>query len=322
MAGKGTFKESWTLRWTPELMLRVVDAARFGNTVAEAASTQAQEQLEGETELGALAALTERVLVANLPEHLDLAARRLDAAAAHAKDLSGLADAIPQLARWARYGEVRGTRQDRFEQLLDSFLARFRAGVVSAGLGLGAELDAALANRVEAVDRAVRLLGGERAELWTQALVELARHSGVAPSTRGRAVRKLLDADPFSVGDAAAALAASLARGTDPVMAVRWLEGFLAGSALLLLHDEVLLGLLDEWLVGLNRQAFEDVLPLLRRNFSALAPAERHRLGARLRAGDAEPHSSDELDEDRARLGVEVAARLLGLGSTEGTRHE
>ena len=61
-----------------------------------------------------------------------------------------------------------------------------------------------------------------------------------------------------------------------------WLEGFLAGDAVLLLHEPQLLGVIDGWVTSVQPDVFDDLLPLLRRTFSEFAPAERRAIGEKM----------------------------------------
>ena len=82
---------------------------------------------------------------------------------------------------------------------------------------------------------------------------------------------------------------------------------------MLLVHDERLLGLVDAWLTGVPADTFTDVLPLLRRTFSAYEPGVRRTLGELVRRGPgrrrapgtdgtdhAYPGFGPGLDQDRA----------------------
>jgi hypothetical protein len=97
-------------------------------------------------------------------------------------------------------------------------------------------------------------------------------------------------------------------------------EGFLAGSGQLLLHDDALWRLIDGWLLGLREETFVALLPLLRRAFSAFAAPERRQLGDRARrpsttdgltSGD-----SGEFDHGRAEEGLRTVLTLLGQTTT------
>jgi hypothetical protein len=97
---------------------------------------------------------------------------------------------------------------------------------------------------------------------------------------------------------------------------------------MLLVHDERLLGLVDAWLTGVPAEAFTDVLPLLRRTFSAYEPGVRRTLGELVRrgpgtgggpaaAGSGIPGFAAELDTARADAVLPVVRLLLGLDDVD-----
>ncbi len=116
-----------------------------------------------------------------------------------------------------------------------------------------------------------------------------------------------------------------LSPGTLPADAAAWIEGFVGGGGgMLLVHDERLLGLVDAWLTGVPAEAFTDVLPLLRRTFSAYEPGVRRTLGELVRRGPGEtagaaargsrtPGFATEPDTERADAVLPVLRLLLGL---------
>ncbi|MDX3532160.1 DUF5682 family protein, partial [Streptomyces sp. ID05-39B] len=149
----------------------------------------------------------------------------------------------------------------------------------------------------------------------------------VAGVVRGRAARLLLDGGEVERDEAARLMGLALSRGTPPAEAAAWIEGFVGGGAdggLLLVHDERLLGLVDGWLTGVSAEAFTDVLPLLRRTFSAYETGARRSLGELVRRGPGERSSvlgagsgtagfADDLDAGRADAVLPVVRLLLGL---------
>jgi hypothetical protein len=78
-------------------------------------------------------------------------------------------------------------------------------------------------------------------------------------------------------------------------------------------HDDALLELLDEWLADIAGDAFDDVLPLLRRTFGAFASGERRAIGERIASGRAD-RSGDEgpIDHERAAAVLPTMSALLG----------
>ena len=132
----------------------------------------------------------------------------------------------------------------------------------------------------------------------------------------GRAARLLLDATALTAAEAARLLGRTLSAGESPARAATWVEGFLSGSGLVLVHDDQLWGVLDRWVSLLPEERFTEVLPLLRRTFSTFGAPERRALGDRAAAGGgaaAAPEAEEQLDLGRADLVVPALRRLLGL---------
>ncbi|WP_244374726.1 DUF5682 family protein, partial [Streptomyces griseorubiginosus] len=168
---------------------------------------------------------------------------------------------------------------------------------------------------------------------WRAVLQVLGLRDTVPGVVRGRAVRLLLDERALEQDEAARLMGLVLSPGTAPGDAAAWIEGFVGGGSgggMLLVHDERLLGLVDAWLTGVPAEAFTDVLPLLRRTFSAYEPGVRRTLGELVRrgpgrqgstraAGPGIPGFGPELDAERADAVVPVVRLLLGL---DGTRQD
>jgi hypothetical protein len=171
--------------------------------------------------------------------------------------------------------------------------------------------------RIEAAYSAIALL--ERPDLrepWEGVLLRLAERADVHGLVVGRAARLVLDAGLLEPAEAARRLALALSPGADPAQAAAWIEGFLSGSALVLLHDEALLGVVDGWLRDVGDDAFTRALPVLRRTFATFSPPERRQLGERVRGGvraSAAGLADAELDHERAALVLPVLRRILGV---------
>ncbi len=291
----GTFKEGWRLAWQPEFAVRIVEAARHGNTVPDAATGV----LTGRTRtLADITAAVEAALLAGLDDAVPPLLAALDERAAHEADLVALLGAVPPLARVQRYGDVRGTDTERLAALARALLARACAGLPAAASGLADDAAVALRAAVDGVQAVAGLLDDETARLWVDTLRATAGRRDVPGPLAGRLVRLLLDAGDLPPDDAARRLSRVLSPGTAPDRQAGWVEGFLAGSPLLVIHDARLLGLLDAWIAGIGAEAFTDVLPILRRTFGAWDAAARRQLANRLAAAptaaEAAPAASEE----------------------------
>ncbi|MFD7013834.1 DUF5682 family protein [Streptomyces sp. NPDC059928] len=424
----GTFRESWRLRWEPELSVRVAEAGVWGTTVLSAATAKTESDAVAATALVDITALAERCLLAELPDALPVVMRALADRAALDTDVAHLAQALPALARTLRYGDVRGTATAGLAEVAAGLAERICVGLPPACAALGADGAAEMRDHLDAVHAAMSLLvdpaaadpaathaatdraalgpdpavagpstgpaatgsgpdadaaptspaiggptpdvtdsgpagavtepaltgpapapagpapavtgtgpaatnsgpgprligsGGLRVR-WFGVLGRLAGWDGVPGGIRGRAMRLLLDDGRVESADAARYMGLALSPGTAPADAAAWIEGFFGGApggGMLLVHDEVLLGLLDGWLTGVAPDAFTDVLPLLRRTFAGYEAGVRRTLGELVRrgpaarggAGDAPvPGFGSGLDAARADAVLPLVALLLG----------
>ncbi|MFF0723474.1 DUF5682 family protein [Streptomyces sp. NPDC004134] len=324
-ASTGTFRETWTLRWEPDLSVRVVEAALWGTTVVAAATAKAEYEAAQAGSLAQVTALAEQCLLAELTDALPVAMRALADRAALDTDVGHLAAALPALARSVRYGDVRGTETAALTEVATGLADRIFVGLPAACVGLDADGAQEMRTHADAVHAAVALLdagagpadagseadasggavnygrgpaaaeGGTAAVAdtagslrgrWAGALRVLAGRDTVPGLIRGRAVRLLLDGGRMPAGEAERVMGLALSHAVPPADAAAWVEGFLGGDGgMLLVHDERLLALVDGWLTGLSGDTFTDVLPLLRRTFAEYEPGARRAIGELVRRG-------------------------------------
>ena len=314
----GTFKEAWQLEWRPELAVAVVEASVHGNTVLAAAESAAREQAAG-ADLAGLSMLVEDCLLADLPSALTHVVSVLSERTARQHDTLALLRSVEPLARTCRYGDVRGADTAGIAHVVETIVVRVAAGLRTACRSLDDDGADEVRAGIEGTHRGIALLDDPAlTSPWEAALERLADDAAVHGSVSGRVNRMLLDAGRLPSDEAARRLSRRLSVGADAVAGAAWLDGFLTGEALLLLHDDELLGVVDEWVAAVPEQAFEDLLPLLRRTFSRFEPAERRQIGSHLRQlGTPRPATaSSDLDLERGLPAMELVARMLGLGGT------
>lgn len=323
----GTFRESWRLHWEPELSVRIAEAGMWGTTVLGAATAKAQSEAVGTSVLAEVTALAEHCLLAELPDALPVVMRVLADRAALDSDVGHLAQALPPLVRSVRYGDVRGTDAAALAEVAAGLAERVCVGLPPACAGLDADGAAEMRGHLDTAHQAIALLAQSRTHAdaaaadadadadtdadadadtdtdtdtdettasgdgllrrWHGVLRKLASRDRTPGLVRGRCARFLLDDGRLEDGEAARLMGLALSPGTPPAEAAAWIEGFLAGGGMLLVHDRRLLELVDGWLARVPPEAFTDVLPLLRRTFAAYEPGVRRTVGELVRRGPA-----------------------------------
>lgn len=315
-SARGSFHEVWTLQWQPEFALRLIEASRWGQTVDQAATRRAIERCADIELLAGLAELVDQVLLADLPGAVAAATQALEDRAALTGDAAQLLAALPPLANVFRYGNVRQTDASMVRHLLDGLILRSALALPLACTALDDSAAESMRERVLAAHAAVGLRAGDtQTASWRQALQQLAQLGSAHELLQGLATRLLLDAGAWTSEQAALQLSRHLSTGAAPQQAAAWLEGFLNRNAVVLLHDDGVWRLIDQWLASLAEDHFVAVLPLVRRSFAQFSAGERRDLGSRAaRGGAAGPVATAAgWDEARAALPLPLLRRLLDI---------
>jgi len=313
----GTFRESWRVVWEPGLEVKLVEAAVWGTTVLGAATARMLDKAAKETSLAQLTGLVEHCLAADLPDAVGPMVVAVQNRAAVDTDIAELAGALPPHVNVLRYRDVRGTRIESLTTVVRGLGVRLAIGLLGACVGIDDKPAIALAGRMSEANAAIQLLEDSEVRTpWAQALTQVADSEGAHGMTAGRAVRLLSDNGAFDTDAVAERMARALAHGTEPAQAAAWLEGFLADSGLLLVHDKTMLRLIDAWISELDVERFESVLPLLRRTFGTFAAPERRAIADQLPTLGATTSSNETQTADLNDVDVPTWLRAARVDAT------
>jgi hypothetical protein len=313
-SGRGTFREIWRLAWTPELAVRLATAVRFGPTLERAAAAAAMDEAQDTRSISRLSALIGLALNADLPDAAEALTHRLQAMSVGGDDVAELMSAAVPLIQTLRYGDARKIPREALSGLVKALSAEICAGLSAAVSGLAADAVARIASAMRDYDAAIpRFEDGYAREAWLTALSVLERSETASPALRGLALRRLYDAQKRDAEETSARLSRALSPGAPPAEAGQWIEGFLEGAAQLLLHDERLLGVIDEWLTNLSEGNFMALLPALRRAVSSFDPMERRRVLETIRRGPRESTATATHGDERVSTAFAAALPLLSI---------
>ncbi|WP_433576453.1 DUF5682 family protein [Nocardia brasiliensis] len=314
----GTFRETWTLQWRPDYAISIIEASRWGTTVRTAAAAKILDTANrADSGVGDLTSALEVALLADLGDATDGLIARLASVAALDHDITHLLTALPGLIRTLRYGDVRGTDVQALAHVADGLLVRVCAGLPGAVTGLDTDAATEFRTLLDAAHTAINTRDdGWATGEWLGALRRLADRDDVHGALVGRAVRLLCDGGIIDDTESARRLAAALSVGTTAAAKAAWIDGFLGGRGLLLVHDRELLRRIDDWLRELREDQFVETLPLLRRTFAAFESGERRAIGAAVRDGGPVASGADaagDFDVERGTRALTTAAAILGV---------
>jgi hypothetical protein len=311
-SGKGTFKEIWTLRWQPEMMIRLIERGIWGNTVADASTRLLLDRSNQSQSVTEIAGFTGQAIPAELFAVIEKLLLRINELATVSSDIPELMGALVPLVDVSRYGNVRKTDLSAINQLVDGLVTRICIGLPNACYGLDEASAGRMFEHIRKVDEAVRLLENEDLEnTWHATLLGLADKAGIQAVITGCTCRLLFDSKVWDADQTGRRFGLALSVGNEPAYAAGWLEGFLRGSGMILLLDHTLWNILYKWVAELNREQFVELMPILRRTFSPFDPGERRKLGEKARRGQAAPATAGQPDAADANFNAERAAKAL-----------
>lgn len=321
VSGKGTFKEQWRLQWDPSFILNIIEKGVWGNTLEEACNAWLVHRCKEEKSLQAIAGLMEQVIPADLSGAANAIAERIQNLAAATNDIIELVAVLPGLARIIRYGNVRKTDAELVRHIVESMITRICIGLPLACAGIDEETTRKLTDDCNSINHSIHLLQEpEYVKEWHVCLEKITWMQQAAPMMRGFSTRQLMDAKKLEKETLNRLFYSSLSRALPVADTAAWLEGFLQGSGTLLLLDENLWSIVHEWVQQIPEEDFVQALPLLRRTFSQFTPAERRKLGEKLKHGGKPGVLMKEavagINREVAKQAIPVVMELLGYPKT------
>ncbi len=321
VSGKGTFKEQWRLQWDPQFSIDIIDKGRWGNTVEDATSAFVSSKAGEAKTLTELCELLEQTIPAELHNVVEVLINSVNNLAAATGDVLQLMEVIPGLVSVSRYGNVRKTDASLVLSILDSMVVRICVSLPSACTAVQEDAAQHVLDLLFSMNDSINLLQNEAlTRQWTKTTDQIAHNKNTAPVIAGYTTRLLSDRKAVD-GDVIEQLFYfAMSSATAPAIAAAWLEGFLRGSGTILLIDNTLWRMVDQWVSTLTEQVFAELIPILRRTFAGFTTAERRKLGEKVKHGQSgggaiKATVKENFDHERAKIGIPIVMQLLGYRS-------
>ncbi len=312
---QGTFKELWHLQWEPDFAILIIEASQWGNTVSEAATALAIDKAKHITQLPPLTQLLQKALKADLADAIPTLVAQLQHISAITTDTLHLMDALPPLVTVLRYGSTHRLDAEALRQVTEGLAQRVCIGLPSIAYNLEEDTARETLSVVLKAHQAIQLYGNQDIiTQWMYALQAVAQQQNSDPLLAGGAVRILFDKGAWPIAETATRMRYVMSGIDEPMWSALWLEGFLQGSALVLVHHHSLWSVLDEWVAELNFEQLRTLLPVLRRSFSQFSGAERQKLLQLVAQGreTTKVNLIPEWDETRATHVMPILELIFG----------
>lgn len=277
-----TWAEKWSLQWTPESEIELVEAVLLGETVELATAYRLKSQLESCPSIAEAAGLVHDACQCGLMESMELARRRLQELAATSSEFAALASAAWRLSLVVRYGDVRRFDAEPLIPLIGELF-------VQATLALFAAAncdDRAVKDLMQAIDELnkVGLEFHDRVEepLWIGQLQRLSDADDRNPSLSGYACAILLERGLIENETLAQEVSRRISPGVPADLGAGWFEGLAQRNRYALLARQALWEQLAEYIQSLDEEQFRRALVFLRRAFGPFSAREKRHIAENL----------------------------------------
>ncbi len=277
-----TWAESWSLKWTPESEIALVEAVLLGETVELATAYKFKSIIEDCTSLATAAAVVSDACQCRLLNAMDSARMHLQSLAATSSKFDDVAFATAHLSRVVRYGDVRKFDTEPLVPLIETLFTQASLSLYSA---TNCD-DNAVRNMMHAIDELnkVALEFHEQVdeELWIDKLLQLSDSDDRNPLLSGYACAILLERGAMENDTLSKEVARRISPGIPADLGAGWFEGLAQRNRYALLARQAMWQQLEDYIASLDEEQFRRALVFLRRAFSAFNTGEKRTIAENL----------------------------------------
>ena len=289
-----TWAEHWSVRWTPEAEIELVEAALKGDTIAQAASFCMKERVEQAPNMGEAAKVIEDAFACGMTEAAAYATAALQAMAVDAASVADLASVANSLSVILKYGDIRQLDSRPLIPILQQIF--FRACLILPGECIcDDEASKTMAGAMEKLNSAALAHDFLDVASWNEALREVAERDDLNTKLSGYAMairleRSLADGEALRLE-----VGRRLSRGIPAELGAGWFEGLAMKNRYALIARLSLWESLDEYLEMLDDEEFKRALIFLRRAFADFTAMEKDSIAENL--GEIWGYNGQEVSE-------------------------
>ncbi|HYF52285.1 MAG TPA: DUF5682 family protein [Planctomycetota bacterium] len=298
-----TWAEKWTLQWSPESEIQLIEAVLLGETVELATGYKFKTTLDACESIGQAAEVVNAACQCGMIKSMDAARKRLQELAATSSEMPAIAHAAHTLGLVVRYGDVRKFDPSPLLPLVEEL---FVQGALALHAAAGCDNEAA-GKMFIAIDElnqlALEHAGRVDEKLWIEKLRRLSDADDRNPLLSGYACAILLERGLMPNDDLVREVSRRLSPGVPADLGAGWFEGLSRRNRYALLARQVLWVQLADYIAALDEDHFRRSLVFLRRAFGGFSAREKRQIAENLAehwgvsADEASQAIEKELDE-------------------------
>ncbi|GIM53403.1 DUF5682 family protein [Capnocytophaga cynodegmi] len=307
-----TWAEKWTLQWSPEVEIQIVEANLKGETIEIATAFHLKELLNESEDISAVASIVRQACECHLTNLFENALNTLQHLLIDSNSFTDVANAAHELATLIQYENLRQFDLEPLKPVLQQLFLRASLLLVDAS----SCDDKASKNVVQAINT-MELISQQQydlvdTEIWQKELSHLAWRDDLSARLSGVAFSILLEHNIVSEEECAKEVSRRLSIGVPADLGASWFEGLSGRNRYALLSRISLWKELDLYIQQLDDDEFLRSVVFLRRAFADFEPNQKNSIAELL--GDLWGTSSEATAETlQAELTEDETSKLEAL---------
>lgn len=273
-----TWAERWTIQWSPEAEIALVEAVLLGETVELATAYKFANLLADCSEIAVAAGMVADACQCSLMASMDQARRRLQELAVHSRNFVSLATACLKLSTVVRYGDVRRIDPTPLVPLVQELFVQAALSLHASAVGDDKSVPDMLA-AIDALNRVSLEMHDQVEEsLWISELQKLSDADDRNPILSGYACALLMERGLIENEALAREVSRRLSPGVAADLGAGWFEGLAKRNRYSLLARQTLWEQLAQYVADLEETQFRRAVVFLRRAFGEFSAREKRNI--------------------------------------------
>ncbi|MGN6546137.1 MAG: DUF5682 family protein [Aureliella sp.] len=267
--------ERWTLQWSPESEIALVEAVLLGETVELATAYKFISLLSECTSIAGAAALVQDACQCGMMASMDQARGKLQELAVHSHEFVALAAAAASLATVIRYGDVRRIDAQPLVPLVQELFVQGCLCLFASANGDDKTIKPMLAGIDDLNKVSLEMHDCVEESMWLDELRRVADADDRNPVVSGYACALLLERGLIENEELAREVSRRLSPGVAADLGAGWFEGLAKRNRYALLARQSLWEQLADYVASLDEEQFRRALVFLRRAFGSFSAREK-----------------------------------------------
>lgn len=266
--------EGWSLRWTPETEIELVERSLTGNSIRQAVASHFRQTLAGAGSPAAVAAVIEDAFACGMPAELHRAAAALQAVSTEATEFADLAGTAARLSFVLRFGDVRRMDTRPLEPLLQQIFLRCCL-LLSAACDCDDKSAGPVLSALDSLDGVARAHAFLDEVFWLRMLEDEAERDDGNACLSGLAAAILLERGKLPDDRLQLLVRRRLSPGTPVDSGAGWFAGLTRKNRHALIGRLPLWEDLSRYIDSLDDETFKRALLVLRRALADFSAGEK-----------------------------------------------